>query len=86
VGISTRIYQSWSPAYRKTQAILAIEAIKDETEFEAMAPLAEGPTIEIREVGPWKTNEFQPHPPTDRLIEEMRLRYERPANWDGVAF
>jgi hypothetical protein len=73
--ISTRIYQTWSAAYRKAQAIAAIEAVKDDTTFAHMADLAEGPVVEVREVGPWKANEFQPHPPHDALLERMRHRY-----------
>lgn len=72
---STRIYQSWSPAYRKAQGIAAIELVKDDTTFAAMPDLAEGPVIEVREVGPWQANEFQPSPPSDALVERMRGRY-----------
>jgi hypothetical protein len=75
--ISTRIYQTWSSAYRKAQAIAAIEAVKDDTTFESMPSLAEGPVIEVREVGEWRANEFQPHPPDDRLLDRMRERYAR---------
>jgi hypothetical protein len=73
--ISTRIYQTWSAAYRKAQAIAAIEAVKDDTTFENMPDLAEGPIIEVREVGPWKANEFQARPPHDALLQRMRHRY-----------
>lgn len=85
---NTRIYQSWSSAYRKAQGIAAIELVKDDTTFENMASLAEGPVIEVREVGPWQANEFQPRPPSDGLVERMRERYapSQDGAWDGVAF
>ena len=81
VGISTRIYQSWSPAYRKAEAIMAIEATKDDTTFASMPALAEGPTIEIREVGVWQANDYQAPPPDEWLLEEMRRRYAPDESW-----
>ena len=84
--ISTRIYQGWSAAYRKAQAIAAIELIKDETTFAGMADLAEGPTIEVREVGAWRENEVQPRPPHDALLERMKVQYAVLPDNDPIPF
>jgi hypothetical protein len=73
--ISTRIYQTWSAAYRKAQAIAAIEETKEHTSFVGMKDLVEGPVIEVREVGEWRENEVQPNPPSAYLLERIRDRY-----------
>jgi hypothetical protein len=84
---STRVYQSWSPAHRKAQAVMAIEAAKDDTTFATMPRLAAGPVIEVREVGPWRANPMQPAPPRERLVDDMRARYApQPADDDPIPF
>lgn len=80
-GQSTTIYQSHSSAYRKAQGILALEAVKDETSFENMPPLVEGPVIEVRPVGDWEPVEYQIAEVEDWAKERM-LQHMR---WTGKA-
>lgn len=72
---STRIYQSWDAAYKKAQGVLALEAVKAETEFAAMPDLEQRPVIETRPVGDWSENEFQVTEPSDYLKRSMRELY-----------
>ena len=84
--ISTRIYQSWGPAYRKAQGIAALERVKHDTTYSEMPGLVEGPIIEVRTVGDWTPNEFQPLPPTEGLLERMRSRYSPSVQHDDMPF
>jgi hypothetical protein len=76
---STRIFQSGSSAYRKAQGILALEAVKGETEYETMPDLEERPTIQQRSVGEWEPNPFGPSESDEGIGREMLYLYGRKA-------
>ena len=50
---TTRIYQTWSAAYRKAQGILALEDVKADTSLATLPALAEPPVIEERRCAAW---------------------------------
>jgi hypothetical protein len=57
----TAIYQSAAPAVQKVRTLKALDAIKDEFgHYEDMPSIVDGPTLQIREVGEWRANDYQP--------------------------
>ncbi len=77
---STRIYQSWSSAYRKAQGILALDAVKAETSFHTLPDLEERPTIQTRPVGDWMEQDFPVADPGDYTKNEMKNLYPIPVD------
>ncbi len=56
-----RIYQHGDTACRKVRGLLALEIIKAKTErYADMGDLVGPPELQVREVGEWHANEYQP--------------------------
>ena len=79
---STRIFQSWNAAYHKAQGILALEAVKKDTTYSEMPPLAHRPVIEQRTVGDWEPVGIEVNEPSRGVEENMLAHFGQPSKRD----
>ena len=79
------IYQSEEGARAKADRLLALDAVKGETQrFADMPDLTGPPTIEVRTVGEWAASIVQPTEPSDEAVASMEEWIE-PGSQSGVA-